>query len=370
MKYLFALNHPAHYHLFKNSFNDLVSRGHSAVFAIRDKDILAELLIAEKKDFIRVAGKRNDGGTLSVLIGGAFNIISQGISLYKLVRKFRPDLMIGTDYSITHTGKILNIPSVVFNEDDYAVNRLFCNLAYPFAETIVSPDVCDAGRFEWKKTGYPGYQKLAYLHPEVFTPDPGVVKKYIPDAGKYFLLRLVNYTAGHDIEKRHGGITGDILRRLISVLSPEGKVLISSEAVPDDEFKPYILKADVRDIHHLVASSSLFIADSQSMIVEASMLGTPSIRFNSFVGTISVLEELEKKYRLTEGILNTDPELLLKTTAEMASDNRLPLEYSIRRDEMLKEKIKVSPFFTWFIENYPLSKQKLNSDPGFINQFR
>ena len=370
MKYLFALNHPSHYHLFKNSYNDLVAKGHTAHFAIRDKDILADLLELEKREYVKVARERRGRGRLSIMVGGAYNIVSQGLSLLKLVREFRPDLMIGTDYSITHTGKLCKIPSIVFNEDDYAINKLFCNLAYPFTETIISPDVCDTGRFFGKKIGYPGYQKLAYLHPEVFTPDPQIVRKYVPETEKYFLIRLVNFNAGHDIEKKHGGITRDTLRELIYILQPYGKILISSEVGLGKEFQAFRLNADVRDIHHLMYSCSLFIADSQSMIVEACMLGTPSIRFNSFVGTISVLEELEKRYRLTIGIPNNDPGRLFETSASMASDRKLAEEYSRRRNSMLAEKINVSAFFTWFIENYPDSKQKLISDKRFINQFR
>ncbi len=35
------------------------------------------------------------------------------------------------------------------------------------------------------------------------------------------------------------------------------------------------------------------------MIAEAAVLGTPSIRFNDFVGKLGYLEDLEHKYGLT-----------------------------------------------------------------------
>jgi predicted glycosyltransferase len=43
------------------------------------------------------------------------------------------------------------------------------------------------------------------------------------------------------------------------------------------------------------------------MAVEAAMLGTPSVRFSSFSGKIRVLEELEHTYKLTVGILPSEP---------------------------------------------------------------
>jgi uncharacterized protein len=64
-------------------------------------------------------------------------------------------------------------------------------------------------------------------------------------------------------------------------------------------------------MHHVLANASLLISDSQSMSVEAAMLGVPSLRFSSFAGKISVLEELEHKYKLTFGIDPSSPNKLL-----------------------------------------------------------
>ena len=86
------------------------------------------------------------------------------------------------------------------------------------------------------------------------------------------------------------------------------------------------------------------------MAVEAAMLGTPSIRFNDFAGKIGVLEELEKKYRLTIGIPSTKPEKLYQTVENMISTNNIRNIYQSRRQRMLEDKIDVATFFTDFIE--------------------
>lgn len=65
-------------------------------------------------------------------------------------------------------------------------------------------------------------------------------------------------------------------------------------------------------IHHAMAFAKMYIGDSQTMAAEAAVLGTPSIRFNDFVGEIGYLEELENTYQLTFGIMTSDRENLLK----------------------------------------------------------
>ena len=46
-RFLFQLNHPAHFHLFKNTIDSLQKNGHNVFISIKDKDILKDLV----KDF-------------------------------------------------------------------------------------------------------------------------------------------------------------------------------------------------------------------------------------------------------------------------------------------------------------------------------
>jgi hypothetical protein len=116
--------------------------------------------------------------------------------------------------------------------------------------------------------------------------------------------------------------------------------------------------------------SNLFIGDSQSMIVEAAMLGTPSVRFNSFVGKISVLNELETQYNLTIGINNNNPQLLLKTVENLINTDNLKNIYQERRGRMLSDKIDVTAFVVWFVENYPASVKIMKENPEYQDRFR
>jgi uncharacterized protein len=371
MKILIALNHPAHYYLFKFTSLKLRDNGHEVRFVIKGKDILEKLLVGEGVDYtILMQQRKMKGSTLSFFFTLASEMINHDRSLFRYLKTFNPDIMLGTDIAISQAGFFKCIPSIVFNEDDIEINKLFCYSSYPFASQIITPEICNVGRFRGKQIKYCGYQKLAYLHPNQFSADLNVVRKYLNEEKPYFLLRLVSFSAGHDIEKKHGGFNQEIVERLISLLKQKGDVFISSEKKLPEELAEYELKIDLQDIHHLMFYSSLFIGDSQSMIVEAAMLGVPSVRFNSFVGKISVLNELEEKYLLTTGIRNDNPELMLKKVEELISMDNIRAVYQERRIKMLSEKIDVTAFMVWFVENYPESVRVMKRDPEYQLRFR
>ena len=91
-----------------------------------------------------------------------------------------------------------------------------------------------------------------------------------------------------------------------------------------------------------MAFAKMYIGDSQTMAAEAAVLGTPSIRFNDFVGEISYLEELEHKYQLTFGIRSHDKEKLFEKTKELIEQNNLRDTFKSRKETMLKEKTDLS----------------------------
>ncbi len=342
---IIALNHPAHYHLFKNLYAKFTEVGYSVKYFIKNKEILENLLQTEKVKYFKYSVIHLSKNTkFKIVVSGLIELLIQDITLFLVCLINRPVALLGTDIAITHVGWLLRIRSFVFNEDDFEVNRSFCKFSYPFAYHIVSPNVCDVGKYQYKKIGYDGYQKLAYLHPSRFKPNRSIVTQYLGD-GKYFFIRLVSLSAGHDIEKDHKGLNYADLTRLISLLEPNGKVVLSSEKPVPEEFQQYLIRFPINLIHHFMCYCSLFISDSQSMTVEASILGVPNIRVNTFVGKISVLEELEKKYELTFGIHPDDKETLIRKVREYIDNPELQTSFKFRQEKMLGDKIDVTSFF-------------------------
>ena len=158
--------------------------------------------------------------------------------------------------------------------------------------------------------------------------------------------------------------------KIIATLKPHGQVFISSEGQLAVKYQPYQLKIHPNDIHHFLFYAELLISDSQSMSVEAAMLGTPSIRFSDFSGRIGVLEELEHRFGLTFGIKTSEESKLMQTISEVLSTPNLKEEWQKRRAKMLTEKIDVTKFFIWLIEKFPESIKEYRNNPEIQWSFK
>jgi len=303
VKILIYLHHPAHFHLFKNVIKSL-KENHELIILATKKDILEELLQNKGIDYINVLpeGRRNNKVSI------AFGLLKQDFRLHKICIKYSPDILVGTSTEITHIGRLLKIPSLFLNEDDIDVIPLIGKFAYPFAQHILTPNICRVGKYESKKIGYESYHELAYLHPNHFTPDRLIVEKY-------FILRLAQLKAHHD--DNINGINSHIVIKLLDLLKTYGNVYITSERELEPELEPYRIDINPIDMHHMLSFAEIFIGDSQTMAAEAAVLGVPFIRFNDFVGRISYLDELENKYQLGYGIKTDKVDLLYKKVEEL-----------------------------------------------------
>lgn len=339
MTILFQLGHPAHFHLFRHVIENLNRDGHTTYVLIRKKDILEDLLQAAGMPYV------------NILPSGKKSWFSLALRLWRVfwfVLTHRVDVLAGSTPEVAQVGWLLRRRSVILAEDDASIVPQFIKAVRPFVDCYLSPESCDNGVLEPKTTHYAGFHKLAYLHPNQFTPDPSVVDRYFPHDKTYFLLRLAQLKAYHDTNVH--GISKEVAYKLVEILSPHGRVFITSEGPLDVDFEPYRLEINPLDIHYVLAYATLYIGDSQSMAVEAAMLGTPGIRFNDFAGRIGVLEELEHRYELTCAIPSGEPQRLYDTVNRLLSMPNLKEVFLQRRNRMLKDKIDVTAFLTDFIE--------------------
>lgn len=364
MRYLFYLGHPAHFHLFKNSIRSLHDKGHEVSVLIKKKDILEDLMIRSGIEYQNILPEGRKDSKMGIALG----MLKRDWRLLRYCISNRPNLLIGTSTEIGHVGTLLNIPSLNVNEDDWNVVPLYSKISYPWSTRILSPRVCNNGKWEKKSIKYESYHELAYLHPDHFTPLKKILSKYnIPDE-PYFVIRFAKLKAHHDAGIR--GISDTLALQIIKLLEPHGKVYITAERSIGEAFEPYRLNIDPLDIHHVMAFASIYIGDSQTMAAEAGVLGTPFIRFNDFVGRIGYLNELENTYKLGYGVKPDRPDQLLKTIEKLLSIPDRDKIYEQRRQKMLDEKINLADFMTWLIENYPESKDIITSDPEYQYKFK
>ena len=362
MKILIDIGHPGHVHLFSNLIQDFKRKGYKVITTVKDIPVAKELLQKYKIEFIDIGRKKD------AIIGKALYQLIYNYKLFKLVKKNKINIGIGTSITIAHLSRISKLKSIIFDDDDDDVQPLFLKYAHPYADTILSPD-CLRGKREKETIFYPGYHELAYLHPKRFIPDPKVLKESglsIKDA--FYILRFNAFKAHHD--KGVKGISLENKIRLVKKISKIGKVLITTEREIEPELNPYQIRIAPEKIHHFLAFATMFIGDSQTMTSEAAVLGTPAIRCNTLVGRISYLEEQEKKYGLTYGFLPSQSEQMFEKIDELLSLPNLKEEWQKRRLRMLDDKIDVTAFMVWFVENYPESAQIMRDNPDYQYRFK
>lgn len=363
MRILIDIGHPAHVHYFRNLANNLKTNGHTVTITVKDLTSARFLLDRYDLEYI-VLPKKSDNIILKF-----FNQIRYDWYVLKICHRNKIDLAIGVSLTITHLSLFSGIRSIAFDDDDDEVQPLFVKWGQPYATELLSPDVLKCKQRRKDVVYYPGYHELAYLHPNHFSPDEKILSEIrLKKGDPFFILRFNAFKAHHDAGVM--GLSLEQKKRLVNLLLKKGKILITAERELDKEFETYRINISPEKIHHLLYYSTMFIGDSQTMTSEAAVLGTPSIRCNSFVGRISYLEEEEHKYGLTYGFKPDQFDSMLEKVNELLATPDLKLGWARRREIMLKDKIDVTAFWLWFIENYPKSKMEYLQNPDLVNQFK
>jgi hypothetical protein len=337
--------------------------GHQFWITVKNVANSKQLLQFFDIPFIQIGKKRDS------LIGKGFNQLRYNWILQKLVRKNKITVGIGSSITIAQVSKLTQMRSVIFDEDDDQVEPLFTYLAHPFSDYLLSPDVLINKRRKKSTIYYSGYHELAYLHPKRFKLDPGVIRRIgLKPGEKYFILRFNAFKAYHD----HGvsGLSLQNKRRLIAKLKEKGKVFITMERELEPEFEQYRLKISAENIHSLIYHATMLIGDSQTMTTEAAILGTPALKCNSFAGKLAVPNEIEDKYQLCFSFQPTEVDGMFEKMEKLLANKDLKAIWRERRAKMLQDKIDVTAFMVWFIENLPKSAEIMKKDSEYQERFK
>jgi uncharacterized protein len=276
MTYLFELSHPKHYYQFRYIIKLLKSRGEKVSVLARKKDVLINLLDEESVPYI-IPGKHGKR-----LLSKLFAIPGLWWNYLKIVRQISPDFIISKASPYAVLVKPFIKSKLVITPDSEVVN-LTKKFVAPFSDIIITPESFNYSYGRNHKR-IDGFFEETYLSPKAFSPDKELVKSLGIDTEKpYFILRFISWDANHDLHQF--GFSEKEKSELISLLQPFGKVYISAERNKlSPSLQKYQLHIPASAIHHVLYYASLYIGDSQTMATEAALLGTPSIRYNSFVG--------------------------------------------------------------------------------------
>jgi len=339
MNILIDISHPAHVHFFKYAYQIWKNHGHQIKIVSRDKDITLDLL----REFgyeNQVLSKVKTG-----FLGLSFELIEHASKLYSVARKFKPDVMLNIGGTfIVHVGKLLGIKTVVFYDTEYA--KLSNAITYPFASYICTPScyLFDLGE---KHVRYKGFQELAYLHPDYFQPDSGVLEEMsIAPNEKFFVVRFISWASSHDIGQ--AGFSYDDKQKLITELSQFGRVIITSESKLPKAFEPYRLSLNPTKMHDLLYYAHLYIGESATMASESAILGTPSIHVNT-TPVYGYIKELVEKYGLVYRF--TDSNQAIEKACAIAADPDYQKKKEDQHQRFLQDKIDVTAWMVDFVES-------------------
>ncbi|MDX1422335.1 MAG: DUF354 domain-containing protein [Kiloniellales bacterium] len=323
---IFDSHHPKHYLSVRALARRCRSAGVDVVWTTRRKDVLVDLIRQDGDEPLVLTAAQS--GTLRKL----GELAAYDWKLARLAMRARPLALVGKTVSLTHVGRLLGIPSILINDDSAAGNPQFKYLAYPFATRILTSD-CLGESYGPRQRTYPGLMELAYLHPQAFTPDPGVRRELgvAPDE-RLFVIRLVAHDAYHDVGT--AGLSPELVARLVDRLRQEGRVFFVSETPLPEPLAPLRLPVPANRLHHVLAACDLVLGDGLSVCVEAALLGRPAIVVGSYVGKIAYLKMLEERFALIHGFKPHQEAAILAAVDEALRPEALGL-WQERRADML-----------------------------------
>lgn len=330
MKILFELSHPKHFYQFRYLLFYYLNNGDDIKIIARKKDVLLDILKEENLEY-SILGKHGKG------LLDKFLVVPQLIWNYnRILRSFKPDIILSkaSPYALLANPFFRAITIIAPDSEIVTLTNRF---VAPFTDLVITP-VTFKRNFGSKHKRVDGFFEETYLSPNAFTPNQNILKQYGIDATvPFFVLRFIGWSANHDVGQF--GFSDNQKIELVDLLNQHGNVYISAEQnkIPD-VLTPYLLKIPAKEIHHVLHFASIYIGDSQTMATESALLGTPSVRYNSFVGPndMSNFIILEEKYKMLRNF--SDFSALLVELRQMLSDDRLKSKMLKKREHYFNGK--------------------------------
>lgn len=355
MKFMVNMAHPAHVHYFKNFIIEMQKRGHEVLILAFDKEVTFKLLDNYGLDYIRF-GRHNKS-----LAKKLIDIPIGDIKLYKMAREFNPDFFIGFGaIYASHVSRLMNKTCINLEDTEPSLEQI--GLYLPFASAVFTP-ACFRRNLGHKQIRYDGYTELTHLHPKFFKPDSAVLDELdLSRDEPFIILRFVSWTASHDF--RQSGIKSR--ENLAAGLEKFGRVLITSEGRLTGRLEDMRVKVAPEQLHNLLYYAALYVGEGGTTASEAAILGTHSIHISTLAKHCGVFADLNR-----HGLMWTfDDErgVVEKASEIMEGDPRR--EGKRRRERLIREKINVTAFLCWFVEDYPESFEIMKENPEYQRNFR
>jgi predicted glycosyltransferase len=334
MKYLFFTNTPAHVHMYKNAIRELSQSGHDVKTLGRDYGCTVQLLDYFDLDY-ELYG-RCETSKYSLLR----ELPIHYTNIIRKVRSFTPDLIFGIGAYAAHAGGVSRTPVVtIFDSEPTSVDHM---ISKPFTNALITPEAFEKNLGE-KHYTFNGFKETAYIHPSIFDSAQNEIRNALQlELGEpYVIIRFNAFGSHHDVGR--SGFDPGQKKELIDTLAEYAEVFVSDEGGELDFAEVAGRKFELHPakMHDALAEAELLIADTQTMVTEAALLGTPAIRSNSFVGESDMgnFKDLEE-----HGLIHNEKDFstVLERSSEILEDSGAKQRWEARRNEYLKDKVNLT----------------------------
>ena len=271
MKVLIDIGHPAHVHFFKFIIRDLKKNHHQVIVTSRKKTITEKLLEEENIPYISLGGYKSNLDKIIKTIP----IIIKLIFILKHYKFGKEDYIMGI--SLVQAGiasKFVKSTCIGFTDTDFAPEQFY--ISSFFSNFIFTPEWFPLKVYGAKHIKYKGCQEYTYLNTKYFKPNADIIRKYGINRKKYIVVRLINWDATHDINKR--GISD--INKFLNILSEKYEILITSEFPILNKWKEKVYTGKLGDFHDFLFFSAGYIGEAFTTAHEALILGKPSVVIN------------------------------------------------------------------------------------------
>lgn len=351
MRILIDIGHPAHVHLFKYFAGNLMQKGWSVLFSVREKGENVKLLSAYGLPYV-IYGKHAHNKMAKVA-----TLARKNLALVRVFKSFKPLITIShSSFYLSQVSWYFRIPNITL-EDTGNMEQVMLYL--PFTDSVLTPQSYhrDHGK---KHIRYNGLHECAYLHPDFQNPNNSIEIEH----RSVLLIRLVDWTASHDIG--HKGLAPALLDQLLMLgKMMQCKVKVLSEKPLPIDLQPYALDIRPHELHSYLSSVKLCIGEGATLASECALMGVPAIYVNS--RPAGVIEEHAKAgllyhFKTSDGVLPKAKEILNNPVAQD--------QHRLKAERYLKTKINLTRFLVWLVENWPESRKIMKEDPGYQLRFK
>ncbi|MDY0279188.1 MAG: DUF354 domain-containing protein [Salinivirgaceae bacterium] len=360
MNILITTGHPAQVHNFKFLKWELENQGHKVFWLASDKDISRYLLDHYQINYTILPKPQK-----SLL--SKFNLlIKNALFVSRFIRQNKIDI------AISRVSPYISLACFVLRKTHFALTDTETAGFYDkFFSKFVSV-LFTAKSFRRTLRGdqirFDGNIELFYLHPNRFQPAENVSDILDVDASdKYIIMRFVSWDAYHD--KGLSGFSDANKLKAVTELSKYAKVFITSEKELPLDLMPYRIKIPPEKMHDVLAHATLFFGESSTMASESAVLGTPAIYLNeNWFGSTDEEKDFGLLFSFREN--QKGQHKAIEKGIELLRQKNLKTEMQEKRKTFLENKIDITGFMLWFIENYPESFHIMKKDPDYQYRFK